>query len=109
MSISETYRKITRGVKAGVIEGKRGVLGFVFVSKNRGTELETLKTSAWFQSLELVTDRADKNLFKLKLNSVAERDAFLDRAVLEAGLVGVGEGAVRTVSRTGATGGETSV
>jgi hypothetical protein len=104
MAMSETYRKITRGVKAGVIEGKRGVLGFVFVSKNRGTELETLKTSTFYQTMELVTDRADKNLFKMKLNSITDRDSFLDQAVQEANLVGVGtSGTVRTVGRTTST------
>lgn len=103
-TVSVVNRKISRGVNARVSELKRGgALGKVFLSKKRFNELLSLKTSPFYQGMTLVESRGDKILFKKKLGSMNEAEAFLADAIAAAGAVGVGSTATVLPTRTKST------
>ena len=104
MTASVINRKVSRGVNARVSELKRGgALGKVFLSKKRVDELLALKTSPFYQGMTLVESRGDKILFKKKIGSMDEAEAFLADAIAAAGAVGIGSGASVLPTRTTAT------
>ena len=79
---------ISRGVNLTIGVGRK-VVAFVFVSKNRTKELELLKSSPFYQRMELITSRADRNLFKMELENAEAALDFIKQAVEAANAVGV--------------------
>jgi len=95
MSERYVHRKISRGVHASVELRKRGgAEAQVYLSKKRVAELETLKTSPLFQSLTLIEGRSSKTLFRTKLGSMADAEAWLNSVVAAANAVGIGSALV---------------
>lgn len=87
---NEMLHRIIRGVNVKVVNGKRAALGLVVLSKNKVAELEALKKSTFFQTMTLVEDRSDKNIFRTKLGSYAEGESFIEQVVDAAREAGVG-------------------
>lgn len=109
MTASVINRKVSRGVNARVSELKRGgALGKVFLSKKRVEELLALKTSPFYQGMTLVESRGDKILFKRKIGSMVEAEAFLADAIAAANAVGVGSSTTVLPTRTSTKAGTAS-
>ncbi len=87
---NEVTHRIVRGVNVKVVNGKRGALAFVILSKNRQEELNALKTSPFYQTLTLIDGRDDKIVFRTNISSFDEAESFVDSAVTAASEVGVG-------------------